>query len=149
MTLIDRLRTIDRIQARRFERTSGSARAIAEKGIIRHLNACDHYGVNPDIAAVREVIDDALNGRAIYEEMSQPLHKGANMPKPLLLTQPWVQELLTRESFTSEEAGKLCGVYKADAIHRLRQCKDLRLTVVGLAEDGKQRMYRIRRADGQ
>lgn len=75
MTLLDRLRDIDPIQARRFERTAGRVREIAAAGIIRHLNACDSLGVDPDVAAVREIIDDAWNLRAVYAEMDQPMRR--------------------------------------------------------------------------
>lgn len=75
MTLLERLRDIDPIQARRYERLSGRAEEIAYHGIVRHFNACDRNGIDPDVAAVREIIDDALNGRAIYAEMGQPIKK--------------------------------------------------------------------------
>lgn len=58
------------VQARRFARLQGASRTIAEAGIIRHLYACDRNGVEPDIGAIREIIDDALNGRAVYAERS-------------------------------------------------------------------------------
>jgi hypothetical protein len=35
---------------------------------LRHLRACDRMDVNPDTSAVREIIDDALNGRRVYAE---------------------------------------------------------------------------------
>ena len=44
---------------------------IATEGIIRHLAACDRMDVNPDISAVREIIDDALNGRRVYAEAAE------------------------------------------------------------------------------
>lgn len=66
--LDDRLKNIDHIQARRFAKLTGPAQEIATEGIIRHLRACDRMDVNPDVAAVREIIDDALNGRRVYAE---------------------------------------------------------------------------------
>lgn len=66
--LEDRLLAIDHIQARRFSKLSGATRDIATEGILRHLRACDRMDVNPDVAAVREIIDDALNGRRVFAE---------------------------------------------------------------------------------
>lgn len=68
--LHDRLLRIDHIQARRFTKLSGGALQIATEGIIRHLRACDRMDVNPDTSAVREIIDDALNGRRVFAETS-------------------------------------------------------------------------------
>ena len=42
---------------------------IATEGIIRHLAACDRMDVNPDISAIREIIDDALSGKRVYAEI--------------------------------------------------------------------------------
>ncbi|MFN2454554.1 MAG: hypothetical protein ABR577_10070 [Pyrinomonadaceae bacterium] len=64
----DRLLKIDHIQARRYSKLNGAALDIATEGILRHLRACDRMDVNPDISAVREIIDDALNGRRIFAE---------------------------------------------------------------------------------
>ena len=66
--LSERLKAIDHIQARRFSKLVGSSLEIATEGIIRHLRACDRMDVNPDVAAVREIIDDALNGRRVFAE---------------------------------------------------------------------------------
>jgi hypothetical protein len=46
----------------------GTALDIATEGILRHLRACDRMDVNPDTSAVREIIDDALNGRRVFAE---------------------------------------------------------------------------------
>jgi hypothetical protein len=59
---------IDHIQARRFSKLTGVAFEIATEGIIRHLKACDRMDVNPETSAVREIIDDALNGRRVFAE---------------------------------------------------------------------------------
>lgn len=67
-TVNSRLQGIDHIQARRFSKLSGTAQDIAVEGIMRHLRACDRMDVNPDVAAVREIIDDALNGRRVFAE---------------------------------------------------------------------------------
>jgi hypothetical protein len=66
--LEERLKKIDHIQARRFSKLNGGSLVIATEGIIRHLRACDRMDVNPDISAVREIIDDALNGRRVFAE---------------------------------------------------------------------------------
>lgn len=68
LLLEERLKMIDHIQARRYSKLSGTALDIATEGILRHLRACDRMDVNPDVAAVREIIDDALNGRRVYAE---------------------------------------------------------------------------------
>lgn len=76
-TLTDRLLQIDHIQARRYEKLTGAARKIAAEGIIRHLRACVRMDVNADVSAVREIVDDALNGRRVFAETSQDEFKGA------------------------------------------------------------------------
>lgn len=73
MTLQDRILQIDHIQARRFSKLNGPALEIATEGIIRHLRACARMDVNPDASAVREIIDDALNGRRVYAETSNDI----------------------------------------------------------------------------
>ncbi len=74
MTLQDRILQIDHIQARRFSKLEeGDTLEIASEGIIRHLKACARMEVNPDASAVREIIDDALNGRRVFAEVSNDL----------------------------------------------------------------------------
>jgi hypothetical protein len=73
MTLQDRILQIDHIQARRFSKLTGDAVEIATEGIIRHLRACVRMEVNPDASAVREIIDDAINGRRVFAETSNDL----------------------------------------------------------------------------
>lgn len=73
MTLQDRILQIDHIQARRFTKLAGDSIEIATEGIIRHLRACARMDVNPDASAVREIIDDALNGRRVFAETSNDL----------------------------------------------------------------------------
>ena len=70
MPLHDRLLRIDHIQARRFSKLGSATLQIATEGIIRHLRACERMDVNPDTSAVREIIDDALNGRRVFAETS-------------------------------------------------------------------------------
>ncbi len=66
--LAERLTAIDHIQARRYSKLMSPSLDIATEGILRHLRACDRMDVNPDVAAVREIIDDALNGRRVFAE---------------------------------------------------------------------------------
>lgn len=73
MTLQDRILQIDHIQARRFSKLTDDALEIASEGIVRHLRACARMDVNPDASAVREIIDDALNGRRVFAEVSNDL----------------------------------------------------------------------------
>jgi hypothetical protein len=73
ITLQDRILQIDHIQARRFSKLSSVTLEIASEGIIRHLRACARMDVNPDASAVREIIDDALNGRRVFAETSNDL----------------------------------------------------------------------------
>ncbi len=73
MTLHDRIMQIDHIQARRFGKLTGDTLEIATEGIIRHLRACARMDVNPDASAVREIIDDALNGRRVFAETSNDI----------------------------------------------------------------------------
>ncbi|MBK9164758.1 MAG: hypothetical protein IPM21_12790 [Acidobacteria bacterium] len=73
MTLQERILQIDHIQARRFAKLQGETVDIASEGIIRHLRACAKMDVNPDASAVREIIDDALNGRRVFAETSNDL----------------------------------------------------------------------------
>lgn len=75
ITVTERISQIDLIQARRFARLDEKAQEIAREGITRHLRACARMDVNPDAAAVREIIDDAINGRKIYAENSDDHHR--------------------------------------------------------------------------
>lgn len=77
ITLQDRILQIDHIQARRFMKLTGATLEIATEGIIRHLRACARMDVNPDASAVREIIDDALNGRRVFAETSNDLLRAA------------------------------------------------------------------------
>src|SRR5437667_10493118 len=71
LPLDERLLRIDHIQARRYSKLTGVAMGIATEGIVRHLRACDRMDVNPDTSAVREIIDDALNGRRVFAESTE------------------------------------------------------------------------------
>jgi len=71
LPLNERLLRIDHIQARRYSKLTGVAQQIATEGILRHLRACDRMDVNPDTSAVREIIDDALNGRRVFAETTE------------------------------------------------------------------------------
>jgi hypothetical protein len=70
ITLQERILQIDHIQARRFSKLTDEILEIATEGIIRHLRACAKMNVNPDASAVREIIDDAINGRRVFAETS-------------------------------------------------------------------------------
>jgi hypothetical protein len=63
LTLDERIRRLSPKEARRYSKLSGTPNNIATEGIIRHLAACD---IPPDYRAVKEIIDDALNGKRIY-----------------------------------------------------------------------------------
>lgn len=65
----NRIERIAPLQARRFARLTGTANEIATEGIIRHLAACARHDVPPDFRAIREIIDDALNGDRIYAQI--------------------------------------------------------------------------------
>ena len=73
LPLDERILRIDHIQARRYSKLTGVAFEIATQGIIRHLRACDRMDVNPDTSAVREIIDDALNGRRVFAETGEQI----------------------------------------------------------------------------
>lgn len=77
LPLNERILRIDHIQARRYSKLSGVALDIATEGIMRHLRACDRMDVNPDTSAVREIIDDALNGRRVFAETSDDRQRAA------------------------------------------------------------------------
>lgn len=68
LPLTEQLQLINEIQARRFSHLTGTTLEIATEGIIRHLAACNRTDINPDVSAIREIIDDALNGRRVYAE---------------------------------------------------------------------------------
>lgn len=70
MSLQDRILQIDLFQARRFAKLGGVTLKIASEGIIRHLRACARMDVKPDVSAVREIIDDSLNGRKVFADNS-------------------------------------------------------------------------------
>jgi hypothetical protein len=58
--------TLDVIQARRFSKLKDVHRGMATEGIIRHLRACKKAEMQPDINAVREIIDDAITERNVF-----------------------------------------------------------------------------------
>lgn len=68
LTLHDRILQVDHIQARRFSKLEGDAKEIAIQGIVRHIRACARMEIKPDASAIREIIDDALNGRRVFAE---------------------------------------------------------------------------------
>lgn len=68
LTLQDRINMVDFAQGRRFRLLRGEAREIAIEGITRHFRACALVGCSPDRVALREIIDDAINGRRVFAE---------------------------------------------------------------------------------
>jgi hypothetical protein len=66
LTLDERIKRLSPKEAKRYSRLSGTPNNIATEGIIRHLAACDRNDIPPDYRAVKEIIDDALNGKRIY-----------------------------------------------------------------------------------
>ena len=70
-SLTEILFQIDPIQARRFVKLDSALLEIAREGIVRHLKACARADVRPDASAVREIIDDALDGRRVYATVNE------------------------------------------------------------------------------
>jgi hypothetical protein len=75
--LQSKIGALDRVQGRRYGRLEGPALAIANEGLIRHLRACERMEVRPDVNAIREIIDDALNGRSVYSEVNNDRQRAA------------------------------------------------------------------------
>ena len=73
--LYERILRIDRIQARRFGQLTGLALEIAVGGIIRHLKACERMGVEPEMTALREIMDDGIGGRSTWEKVNDDHHQ--------------------------------------------------------------------------
>lgn len=71
ITLEERLKEIDSFQASRFRKQSQAVKEIAAEGIRRHLRHCARMDVLPSPAAVREILDDAQDGRRIYATTSE------------------------------------------------------------------------------
>jgi hypothetical protein len=148
VTLLERIQLTNRIQGRRYQRLTGTARTIATTGITRHFHACDRHGVEPDTAAIREIIDDALAGRAVYAEQGFTPKRPFQPSHTRLVDQHWVRELLTRESFTSREAGELAGKLPHDALVFLRTGYGLVLEVIGKTErHHSAKLYRLRKTE--
>ena len=125
LPLDERILRIDHIQARRYSKLSGVALEIATQGILRHLRACDRMDVNPDTSAVREIIDDALNGRGIHRRQpaEQILRRGSALGKTRQ------RRPLRRGQVLDHAGGKNRGV----ALTRLAQEKaDLLVEKIGL-----------------
>lgn len=64
------LRKIDEMQGNRFAKLDEAAAEIAAEGIARHLRACTRMDVQPDIPAIREIIDDANQGKRVFADTS-------------------------------------------------------------------------------
>ncbi len=61
---------LDRSQARRFARLTFNQQKIAVEGIIQHLRASKHNDSNPDIHAIKEIIDGAQIGQRVFDRTS-------------------------------------------------------------------------------
>lgn len=72
-SLLERIIKIDHLQARRFVKLAPEEREIAAVGIVRHLRACSRMDVTPDPSALREIIDDAGDGRQFYPTSADTL----------------------------------------------------------------------------
>lgn len=77
------LKQVDIKQAKRYENLKFPATLIATKGILRHFQAWrreaqtdDQLIARVDASAIREIIDDALNGIEIYKQANNDLAKG-------------------------------------------------------------------------
>lgn len=66
LTLDERIKRLSLKEAKRYSKLTGTPNNIAIEGIIRHLAACDRNDIPADYRAVKEIIDDALNGKRIY-----------------------------------------------------------------------------------
>ncbi len=66
LTLDERIKRLSLKEAKRYSKLTGRPNNIATEGIIRHLAARDRHDIPADYRAVKEIIDDALNGKRIY-----------------------------------------------------------------------------------
>ncbi len=71
--MYSKLFELDRIQARRFARLTFSQQKIAVEGIIKHLRASQKNDNNPDIHAIREIIDRALEKQRVFDGSSDEI----------------------------------------------------------------------------
>lgn len=83
MTLIERIATVDSFMARKFSRLNDQARMLAAEGIRRFIDACDRHGVEPDSCALREIIEDAEDGRQIWKETDVQARRAASTRTPV------------------------------------------------------------------
>lgn len=65
--LADIINPVDPTQARRIRKLTGDSLDITIEGIQRHYHFCNKSGVNPDASAIREIIDDALLGKRVFD----------------------------------------------------------------------------------
>src|SRR5260370_10733205 len=52
----------------KYKKLEGRAKRIATDGLLRHIMACDTHGVRVEIAAIREILNDAEDGRSVFAE---------------------------------------------------------------------------------
>jgi hypothetical protein len=63
--LAEALLSLDELHARRYWELTGEPRDIATEAIRRYLKACARMEVNPDVAVIKQCIDDAVGARRI------------------------------------------------------------------------------------
>jgi hypothetical protein len=63
--LTSALKRLSPKEAKRYFKLTETINNIATEGIIRHLAARDRNDIPADYRAVKEIIDDALNGKRI------------------------------------------------------------------------------------
>jgi hypothetical protein len=68
--MFSKLFELDRSQARRFARLTFNQQTIAVEGIIEHLRASKHNRSNPDIHAIKEIIDGAQEEQRVFDRTS-------------------------------------------------------------------------------
>lgn len=65
--LCEYIYSLDKKQGRKFKRLEGDALETSRVGIIRHLMSCLNMSVKPDPQAMKEIMEDASNGRAVFD----------------------------------------------------------------------------------
>lgn len=75
--VLQRVTALCHIQGRRLDQLRGPYRRLADAGIMRHFRACDRLDVPICAAAMREIIDDALQGRQVWDSPAQESRRHA------------------------------------------------------------------------
>ncbi len=68
--MFSKLLELDKIQARRFAKLTFHKQRIAVEGIIKHLRASKNNGNDPDVFAIKEIIDGAQIGKRVFDRTS-------------------------------------------------------------------------------